>query len=84
MVPGDYNCDATVDAADYVVWRNGLGATYSQSDYDMWRTHFGQTAVTGATLPSAGTLSGAIPEPSTFLLLLLAALGRCICPHRSA
>jgi hypothetical protein len=87
VVPGDYNCDTTVDAADYVVWRNGLGATYEQTDYNMWRTHFGQTAGTGTTLPSAGPLSGAIPEPSTFLLLLLAALAGVFVragPHRKS
>ena len=76
VVPGDYNCDATVDAADYVVWRNGLGATYSQTDYDMWRAHFGRTAGSGATLPSAEPLSATVPEPSTFILMLLVAVGR--------
>ena len=25
LLPGDYNCDGTVDAADYVVWRNHFG-----------------------------------------------------------
>ena len=33
-----------VDAADCVVWRNGLGTTYTQGDYSTWRAHFGQTA----------------------------------------
>jgi hypothetical protein len=31
--PGDFDQDGTVDAADYVVWRKGLGTTYSQTDY---------------------------------------------------
>jgi hypothetical protein len=26
-LPGDYNGDGTVDAADYVVWRKTLGTT---------------------------------------------------------
>src|SRR5262249_15044183 len=43
VLPGDFNYDGTVDAADYVVWRKGLGTTYTQSDYDTWRSHFGQT-----------------------------------------
>ena len=47
-VPGDYNQNGTVDAADYVVWRNGVGTTYTQGDYDVWRAHFGQTAGSGA------------------------------------
>ena len=51
-LPADFNTDGSVDAADYVVWRKGLGTTYTQNDYDNWRTHFGQTAGSsrGATL----------------------------------
>ena len=37
VLPGDFNGDGAVDAADYVVWRMGLGTTYSQADYDVWR-----------------------------------------------
>jgi hypothetical protein len=84
-LPGDYNCDATVDAADYIVWRDGLGETYSQTDYDLWRAHFGKTAGSVVTLSFAGGLSPAVPEPSTFMLLVLAAVGRyrkLVC-HRS-
>ena len=36
-LPGDYNHNGIVDAADYVVWRKGLGTTYTQADYDVWR-----------------------------------------------
>ena len=45
---GDYSDNGTVDAADYVVWRKGFGATYTQNDYDAWRAHFGQTAGSGS------------------------------------
>jgi hypothetical protein len=58
-VPGDYNYDnydGVVDAADYVVWRNGLGTTYTQTDYDVWRANFGQTSANGSALPSAEPL----------------------------
>ncbi len=76
-IPRDFNHDGTVDAADYVVWRNGLGTIYTQNDYDAWRAHFGQTAGSGAAgYPlgaSAESLSAAVPEPSTFVLLLLTA-----------
>ena len=41
LLPGDYNRDGVVDAADYVVWRKGMGTTYTQGDYDVWRAHFG-------------------------------------------
>ena len=48
---GDYSQNGNVDAADYVVWRKGLGTTYTQNDYDTWRAHFGQTAGSGAAYP---------------------------------
>ena len=44
----------TVDAADYVLWRNGgplqNDATpgVQPADYDVWAAHFGQTAGIGA------------------------------------
>ena len=41
-VPGDFNGNGVVDAADYVVWRNGLGTTYTQSDYNTWRSISGK------------------------------------------
>ena len=72
-IPGDFNSDGTVDAADYVVWRNGLGPIYTQVDYNVWRAHFGQTAGSGAALPSAQPLSAVVPEPATIAVLMLAA-----------
>jgi hypothetical protein len=62
---GDFNADGTVNAADYVVWRNGLGTTFTQADYDVWRAHFGQTRGSGAS-------HAAIPEPCTSALTLVA------------
>ena len=55
---GDYNLNGTVDAADYTLWRDTLGAIVTpfsgadgsgngvvdQADYDVWKAHFGQTA----------------------------------------
>jgi hypothetical protein len=71
---GDYNHNGVVDAADYVVWRKGLGTTYTQADYDIWRAHFGQTAGSGA-----GTVANtAVPEPATLLLLAFAVTGPCL------
>lgn len=83
---GDYNDDGAVDAADYTVWRDSLGATganlpadgdgnmvVNQQDYVLWKTNFGSTAATAAPLV------GAVPEPaavSTALLLLLGAVVR--------
>jgi autotransporter-associated beta strand protein len=77
-VLGYFNLDGIVDAADYVVWRKGLGTTYTQSDYDVWRAHFGQTASSGSALPSANSLSAGVPEPATWVLLVLAAASWCL------
>ena len=70
-LPGDFNHDGTVDAADYVVWRKGIGVAPTQPNYDLWRTHFGQAAVSGS---SAGA-NAAVPEPTTLVLLMFAAAG---------
>ena len=82
-VPGDYNNNGTVDAADYVLWRNGgplanevAGVTPGQvtaEDYTAWRARFGN----GTPVPSAGSVlaGSAVPEPSTFVYLVAAALG---------
>jgi hypothetical protein len=61
-LPGDFNDDGTVDAADYVVWRNtGING---QQGYNDWRANFGQSA-------GSGSLSStAVPEPAVALLLL--------------
>ena len=42
FIPGDFNGNGVVDAADYVAWRKGLGTLYTQNDYNVWRAHFGQ------------------------------------------
>ncbi len=62
--PGDFNHDGIVDAADYVVWRKGVGNRYTNTDYDSWRAHFGQTYT-----PGAGAVSSAVPEPTAGMLL---------------
>jgi hypothetical protein len=71
-LPGDFNFSGTVDAADYVVWRNGLGTTYTQADYNLWRANFGEESSGNAAVAT-------IPEPSALLLLVscgLIMLGR--------
>src|SRR5262249_36559926 len=37
-LPGDFNHDNKVDAADYVFWRKNQG---TQTDYTVWRRNFG-------------------------------------------
>lgn len=68
VLAGDFNTDGIVDAADYVVWRDGFDTVYTAEDYEVWRTHFGETAGAAALAPSA------VPEPGSALLLVAAAL----------
>jgi hypothetical protein len=74
LLPGDFNTDGTVDAADYIVWRNGLRASYTQTDYDIWRANFGRSAADialGATTGSSSSATPAVPEPNGLSLLAL-------------
>ncbi|MEX2171044.1 MAG: hypothetical protein WD851_17120 [Pirellulales bacterium] len=85
---GDYNLNGTVDAADYTVWRNTLGAAgaglaadgsgnnlIDQADYGVWRSRFGANSGSGAAL-GTGT-DTAVPEPGawTFITALMAFAG---------
>jgi hypothetical protein len=89
-VTGDYNGNGTVDAADYVVWRNSVDATGSNlpadgngdqvvnhDDYVVWRSNFGKTASGNAA--AAVTPSG-VPEPAGLALGMLAAIGAVCLP----
>ena len=67
-IPGDFNNDGKVDAADYVVWRKTDG---TPAGYNVWRAHFGQTAGSG----SGSNTNTAAPEPATLALLVFAAAG---------
>jgi probable HAF family extracellular repeat protein len=71
MLPGDFNHDGTVDAADYVVWRkNPASFGGDPAGYITWRANFGQTGGSG----SGSALSqSAVPEPTSALLLIFAA-----------
>jgi len=54
MLPGYFNHDRTVDAADYVVWRKNPGGIYTDDDYATWRANFGQSfSFTGTGSSSA-------------------------------
>ena len=79
-LPGDFNNDGTVDAADYVVWRKNDG---TQAGYDAWRANFGASLGpgSGSTLPSAEPLSTAVPEPPAVLFASIG-LGVLLLPHR--
>jgi hypothetical protein len=78
VVPGDFNNSGTVDAADYVVWRKGLGTLYTHTDYNVWRVHFGQTASNGA----GNGMNAAVPEPASLISSPGAMAGLCFCGWR--
>jgi hypothetical protein len=56
-LPGDFNTNGTVDAADYVVWRETLR---DQPNYDLWKANFGRTG-------GIGSSQTVVPEPVTGL-----------------
>ena len=63
-LPGDFNGDGRVDAADYTAWRDNDSGEFSPSDFQLWADNYGR----GVPSPLA------VPEPSAALasLLLLA------------
>jgi hypothetical protein len=93
-LPGDYNRNGTVDAADYSVWRDTLGQTglglaadgnnnqqVDADDYVFWKNNFG-TAQAGAAASSQS-----VPEPAITALcgstaLSLTLLRRRTCVER--
>lgn len=83
-LPGDYNRNGVVDAADFTVWRDHLGETLSlfneniaattpglvdQEDYDFWRANFGSSIVANAE----ALANASIPESTSLLLATIAA-----------
>lgn len=75
-LPGDFNGDGAVDAADYTVWRDSYQVAQSglpadangdgvvdNADYDIWAANYGATQ---------GATSVALPEPAALLGALLA------------
>ncbi|TWT92020.1 hypothetical protein Pla108_41630 [Botrimarina colliarenosi] len=63
-IPGDYNNDGFVNAADYTVWRDGNSPDSSPAGYNLWANNYGATASTSSAL--------AVPEPTTACLIGLA------------
>ena len=77
FLDGDYNGNGKVDAADYVLWRDGRPLKNDATegvqpfDYDVWRANF------GASVAGFGSVVGGVPEP-TGLLLAAAGLAGCL------
>jgi T5SS/PEP-CTERM-associated repeat protein len=78
VATGDYNGNGTVDAGDYIVWRNsqnqqgpGLAAdsngdgAVNTTDYNFWRSRLGNV------ISGAGS-GAAVPEATCFALLTIA------------
>lgn len=86
-LPGDYNRNDAVDAADYTVWRDNFGRsvqlpneTFSlglvdDADYEVWKSNFGQSLAGG----SGASLSAKVPEPSAFILVTISLVGIACC-----
>jgi hypothetical protein len=79
-LPGDYNHDGRVNAADFVVWRKAMAdpdsglladgngdGTIDALDFEVWRFNFGQSTTRGAHIAfNRSALS--VPEPPGILL----------------
>lgn len=77
-LPGDYNDDGLVDVADFVLWRDNLGAIegtlandsdggpIGTAQYGTWVANYGSQLVSSNSLLT-------IPEPTTLLLIGIAA-----------
>ncbi len=81
-LPGDYNLNGVVDAADYVYWRKTFGATVPRyqgadgdgdttighGDYILWIEDFGETTPgVGGASDSAAALAVVSPEDENLL-----------------
>ena len=79
VLPGDYNQDGLVDAADYTVWRDNLGGsaaalngngtgepTVVQADYALWRSNYGSSLISAAA--GLNSIQVSVPEPATTLI----------------
>jgi hypothetical protein len=84
-IPGDYNSNGSVDAADYIIWRKtrnqaGIGLpadgngnnVVDSGDYNVWRSHFGANAT------GVGVVMMNVPESSSTAIFTLGATCPCL------
>lgn len=67
-LPGDFNLDNVVNAADYAAWRKGVGTASTPGQYNLWRTNYGTSLGGGA-----GGAPAPVPEPALATLVIAAA-----------
>jgi hypothetical protein len=80
-LPGDFNDDDRVDAADYTIWRNnagtnialpndnGIGGTIGQDHYKLWKDNFGGGS--GSAASGFQSATNVVPEPTSLFLVLI-------------
>jgi hypothetical protein len=76
FLPGDYNHDDRVDAADYNIWRKTFGSSMELAadgsgnqlidlpDFDVWRRNFGTSVSSGGS----GVSLTSVPEPDGWVV----------------
>jgi hypothetical protein len=80
-VGADFNGDGYVDALDYAIWRQNYGTGgpvgdangdgfVDAADYTVWRNTFSPPPGSGG----GGLAGGAVPEPTSFAMLLAGGL----------
>ena len=90
ILPDDYNNSGTVDAADYVEWKNAFGSTVATpgegadgnfdgvvdaQDYAIWREHLGESLADAQSSTST-------PEPASLSLFFLVVLASTVLGKR--
>ena len=89
FVPGDYNGDGKVDAADYSKWRDSMGQSVlpgrgadgnlngviDAGDYGIWKVNY------GASGAGVGSIS-VVPEPASTFFIFIAAVVSFACRPR--
>ena len=85
-VPGDYNNDNKVNAADYTVWRDHLNTSFqlpnevsgvtpgmvTAQDYTEWKNRFGNMGAGGGA--ESASFGREVPEPSSLTYFVAASL----------